>query len=126
MNDIEKVIKILKDANRNPNNYISTCGCCMPSENLCFDNQLSMAVCMAISALEHQLTDGWIPVSERLPEENSRVMICNSNGFVNLAEYKNYFGSMKYLQYDNVMGSWHAYSEVIAWQPLPEPWKETV
>ena len=31
---------------------------------------------IAISALQQQLTNGWIPVSSRLPENEERVLIC--------------------------------------------------
>jgi len=75
---------------------------------------------LAISALTQQLNNGWIPVSERLPDkggyylvgtryETPRVMI----GFY-YAELKiwNYWMSQLPIQ------------SVIAWQPLPEPYKE--
>lgn len=40
------------------------------------DYYYKKAVGLAISALEKQLTNGWIPVSERLPENEERVLIC--------------------------------------------------
>jgi hypothetical protein len=76
------------------------------------------ALAMAIKALESQR---WIPVSERLPEENGIYLatydgeICGENEpFTGLAEYEN--------------GKWvddeEDYQCVIAWMPLPEPYKE--
>ena len=63
----------------------------------------------------------WIPVSERLPEENGFYLvtydgeICGENEpFTGLAEYEN--------------GKWvddeEDYQCVLAWMPLPEPYKE--
>ena len=71
---------------------------------------------MCIEALEKQLNGCWIPVSERLPKENEEVLITLTHGQVTWA----------YLY----QGKWHtmfsAYpiERVIAWQPLPEPYKE--
>lgn len=52
----------------------------------------------------------WIPVSERLPEENEMVIVTSEFGNVTLSTYwkKSYFWD------DN---------HVIAWMPLPEPYK---
>ena len=62
----------------------------------------------------------WIPVSERLPEEETDVLICNENGDIEITsgsystELENYF--MWYTS------GWR-FGEVIAWQPLPERYK---
>lgn len=81
---------------------------------------------LAISALTQQLNNGWIPVSERLPEEYKRVdgndcysisdeVICNA-----YSEYETW------IDY-TIDGEWqtHEYyeGEKLAWQPLPEPWE---
>lgn len=59
--------------------------------------------------------NGWIPVSERLPEDDTTVLVSckTSRGttFVRCGYY--------------VCGSWHLNCEgVKAWRPLPEPFKE--
>lgn len=41
---------------------------------------------MAISALEHQLTNGWIPVTERLPKEG-RYLVTTVYGEVKESEF---------------------------------------
>ena len=60
-------------------------------------------------ALESQ--PRWVPISERLPEEDQRVIVTSEFGNVGLSLYwkKSYFWNNNY---------------VIAWMPLPEPYKE--
>ena len=79
---------------------------------------------MGILALEKQLNGGWIPVSERLPSNTQRVLVTLENKMVLEVFYiNNKFkfigivegGGMKEIFKDN---------PVIAWQPLPEPYKE--
>ena len=58
----------------------------------------------------------WIPVSERLPEAGKQYLCCNEDGFREVG----------YLS--KVTGEWgftdtEAFGEVIAWMPLPEPYK---
>ena len=55
-------------------------------------------------------TGRWIPVSERLPQNGTHVLICCEDGFVTSDDYFCYgFDDFK----DNV----------VAWMPLPEPYK---
>ena len=62
--------------------------------------------------------NGWIPVEERLPEECEWV-------FITLSDDSGQRRSTGVSFYSN--GSWEAniweIDEVIAWQPLPEPYK---
>ena len=57
----------------------------------------------------------WIPVSERLPKKGKQVLCCNKNGsvFTSAITYKN----------SNGMVAFGQHYEVIAWMPLPEPYK---
>ena len=55
----------------------------------------------------------WIPVTERLPEENVHVLITV------LHEGKTYVTTDDYFCYG--FDDWK--DDVIAWQPLPEPYK---
>ena len=74
---------------------------------------------LAISALEYQLTNGWIPVSERLPEDFIKVLTCDKEGNIHITnhchEYEYPFG---------ISENHPRYYMPVAWQPLPEPYKE--
>lgn len=84
------------------------------------DWELITALEMAIKALEERLTGEWIPVSERLPIKDGQYICTFYNGnFVEVGE----------LEYFNILGKFETvyYTDdykVIAWMPLPEPYKE--
>lgn len=61
--------------------------------------------------------DGWIPVSEKLPEDERMVLVT--------CQTKKRIRSTNRAYYDGKF--WHgsgSMSGVTAWQPLPEPYKE--
>ena len=63
----------------------------------------------------------WIPCSERLPEEETDVLICNANGDIAISR-----GSYSTEAEDDFIwytSGWR-FGKVIAWMPLPEPYKE--
>jgi hypothetical protein len=57
----------------------------------------------------------WIPVSERLPEKGKQVLCCNKSGSV-------FTSAITYIN-SNGMVAFGQHYEVIAWMPLPEPYK---
>ena len=59
---------------------------------------------------------GWIPCSERLPEENEEVICCFKSGVVKALVLFNCKFHGKVYAYEK--------SDIIAWQPLPEPYHE--
>lgn len=65
------------------------------------------------SNLSESLTS-WIPVTERLPEDSTDVLIC-SGEFVHEAYFEDG-------HFSNAYGMW--YKAVTHWQPLPELYKE--
>lgn len=75
------------------------------------------AIHMAIDALKGQQ---WIPCSERLPKKGEVVLITNEKGNVKHGQYRGYYPS------DKVDWWWwkkNTTETVIAWMPLPEPYK---
>ena len=70
------------------------------------------------SIIRKHMNDGWIPVEERLPEaEQEHVLACRRDGSIDTARYSPYsdrwyVGSMCSVSLD-----------VIAWRPLPEPYR---
>lgn len=71
-----------------------------------------------IADLERKLAErGWIPVSERLPEKFKQVMCCDKQGRV-------FTSAMTHIN-SNGEPSFGKHYGVIAWQPLPKPYKES-
>lgn len=64
-----------------------------------------------------KLQPEWIPVSERLPEAGKQYLCCDVNGFIEVGYLSKTLGEWGFL--DN-----EAFGEVIAWMPLPEPYRE--
>ena len=60
----------------------------------------------------------WIPCSERLPEDNTDVIVCFYSGIVT---------EMRYWGNGIFQGTFKRKAETIAaWMPLPEPYKERI
>ena len=73
--------------------------------------ETAKAIELGIQALKENT---WIPCSERLPEENTNVIACFSNGTVTeLAFYNGEFHGL--FSYTTKV--------IVAWMPLPKPYK---
>ena len=60
----------------------------------------------------------WIPCSRELPKEEERsYWVCMEDGYQKQCRWKRYEGKDCYIY------AWHSTMKVIAWMPLPEPWK---
>jgi hypothetical protein len=68
----------------------------------------------AVNANMAQLNNkGWIPCSERLPKSEHKYLICDDKGNVYTSTY-----------YNNRWLVTIETDEVLAWQPLPDPYKK--
>ena len=74
------------------------------------------ALGMAIEALQ----DDWIPVSERVPEKSGYYIVSLNDAVDSYASFGN--GKWYYVAFDLVLKEYREH-EVIAWKPLPEPYK---
>ena len=70
--------------------------------------------------------DGWIPVSERLPEtdENRDYLVCSNNGRINIAEFICKTSGGADMSEPWWLGEDGYDKYPIAWMPLPAPYKE--
>ena len=82
---------------------------------------------MGLKALDQR----WIPVSERLPETRDEVLVFLANGQMTIASYNDhvlpFFDKSIGWQVDIKRFVFYFCSDdVIAWMPLPKPYKEGV
>lgn len=87
--------------------------------------EVIMSCPAAVDALEEAYENGkrdaepkWIPCSERLPKLNQ---ICIVTDETRRCAYEY---SLHYETYDDENGWTYLGHRIIAWMPLPEPWKE--
>lgn len=85
-----------------------------------FDEDESKLVERVMIDVQHAIEEqpkigGWIPCSERLPEENQNVIACFAHGTVTELQF-----------YDKKFHGIYDYDEkvIVAWQPLPEAYHE--
>ena len=84
----------------------------------------SQVLSEVITIIRNHMNDGWIPVEERLPEDNesdfyNAVSVTMSNGSVTHGCYRNADGEWWVAMEDGEF-KYTRSDEVIAWSPLPE------
>ena len=118
MNDIEKAIEVLKEQ------YITVSKCLFAEEA----TERNNAISLAIQALEEKLNGGWIPVSERLPNNcGLGVLLTIENKFQQRKVIQGFTGYMekgKLEFHANNKETDLKYWKVLAWQLLPPAYKE--
>lgn len=64
--------------------------------------------------------DKWIPVTERLPEENGRYIIC----YEDATTFSDYFNGKWFFPLGKHAMACEETGTILAWRPLPEPYTE--
>ena len=73
-----------------------------------------------VQEVAEEYKDGWITCSERLPEENQKVILQDFYGNITIGKMEIHNGLEGFAD-----GDWLASANnYVAWQPLPEPFKE--
>ena len=78
------------------------------------------ALTIAIATLKKQEQDRWIPVTERLPELESEVLVTDEYGEIRHADYSDWLGKAEFRTVEESM----TLEDVKAWRPLPAPYQE--
>lgn len=65
----------------------------------------------------------WIPVSERLPEDEQEILFSTKTGRVQIGKYHDDDSANQWYSYRDKCRAWN--NVVTAWMPLPEPYAES-
>ena len=115
MQELEKILKEIKEV-LEENKVIELNGDCTVDRCI-IDVALAWDSIKAI--IHNHMNDGWIPVSIRMPEKAGTYIINVLDGerdIVTFAKWQN-----RYKRFD--MTGARAYWRIIAWRPLPEPYR---
>ena len=115
MQELEKILEEIKESSimvaTSKENYIH------PQDGR-FVEEVVLLDCVEEIIRKH-MNDGWIPVSIRMPEKAGTYIINVLDGerdIVTFAKWQN-----RYKRFD--MTGARAYWRIIAWRPLPEPYR---
>ena len=93
----------------------------MCDQNGCPISDAVFALDKAIEALSADRPQEWIPCSERLPKENGEYIVSLEDSIYPWAKFFN--GKWFMLSINAIAREFGEY-EVIAWMPLPDPYRE--
>lgn len=114
MNDIEKVIELFKH-HELVKFIIPNCG---------EREYKTVEFTDVVEILEKQLDNGWVAVSERLPNKAGLYLVSNNMSIVQKLDIDDYHNETEIMYFSLKHKKFNTNSIVIAWQPLPEPYKE--
>lgn len=85
--------------------------------------ELGLKIMDYIENMDDEKENGWIPVSERLPEIGQKILCQSKNRsgeiFVGIYRDKGKYKDSPYFDWKQ-----NGFPSVISWMPLPEPYKE--
>ena len=95
----------------------------LPSAQPVEDARAMCGECDAWNQYKNYPQPGWIPTSERLPEGIGQAIVQTNGGAIHEVFYKgkNDYGHEVWMRLD---GDIYWDDEVVAWQPLPTPYRE--
>jgi hypothetical protein len=108
MNDIKKAIEALEELNIHPDQAE--------------DTRFEMALIIALRCMQQQLTNGWTPVSERLPEKDGwyEITVYRKIDNVYFTRVVKYEGDFWYYEDGEVV-----HGKITAWRERPKPYIES-
>ena len=110
---MQELEKILEELNRRINEYVD-------HDYVRGSGDVVKGLSIAKSIIRKHMNDGWIPCEERLPG-TQKVLI--TDGEIVMRGYRRPDGTWKYGVDENELFSKLSSIDVIAWQPLPEPYR---
>ncbi|MDU3181399.1 MAG: DUF551 domain-containing protein [Lachnospiraceae bacterium] len=124
MNVLEKILEEIEETERRYDehtNMFALGGCSMAAEiKEIIRSHMNDVI---ISEMENIQNDDWIPCSERLPNQNGVYNVTRliDDAFISDSAY---FDGQDTWHNDNRVNHARSYlTDIVAWQPLPEPYK---
>ena len=117
--------------------YVDEVSPCLDAEYDDFFHRGLERASRLVKEVEKEYNGGWIPCSDRLPDNDKKQYIVQkTNGFIDILgftkdayklskyDFAEYKGKKKQLFYDYDSEYGYIECECVAWQPLPESFKE--
>ena len=110
----KKLVELLRNAKAAMKAENLSCG--LARNMFVADFMIANGVTVA-DGMDTDVPAGWIPVTERLPENYEAVMTCDEKGRIHIMAHHHNFQT----PFGIVKGNFMGYSPVTHWMPLPEP-----